>query len=190
MTRDKSADGAAFIVTITEAAPLLGCSIRTVQRRLDAGEFEAVTVAGKRCVRLTADDLPEGVMPDGLALDATRDTEAGNPSGTRANGPALSPLDASLARVTSHDRNRDGAALIAAIVSRTLDEADARRAAKLEPVQLASKLLLTLAECSALTGLSRATLRAAIEAGALKARRIGKAWRIKRPDLDSFIRRL
>ncbi len=52
---------------------------------------------------------------------------------------------------------------------------------------LAAKLLLKLDECSALTGLSRAVLRSAIDAGELKAQTIGRAWRVKRSNLDKWI---
>jgi excisionase family DNA binding protein len=55
---------------------------------------------------------------------------------------------------------------------------------------LAAKPLLTLAEASTLTGLSRAVLRDAIESKKLKARIIGRAWRVKRADLDMFIKKL
>jgi excisionase family DNA binding protein len=57
-------------------------------------------------------------------------------------------------------------------------------------VVLAEKLLLTLAEAQLLTGLSRSTLRAAIEAEELKARQIGRAWRIKRADLEAWVKKL
>jgi excisionase family DNA binding protein len=55
---------------------------------------------------------------------------------------------------------------------------------------LAAKPLLTLAEAYTLTGLSRGILREAIDAGKLKARIIGRAWRIKRDDLNAFIKKL
>jgi excisionase family DNA binding protein len=55
---------------------------------------------------------------------------------------------------------------------------------------LAAKPLLTLAEAHTLTGLSRGILREAIDAGKLKARIIGRAWRIKRDDLNAFIKKL
>jgi len=47
--------------------------------------------------------------------------------------------------------------------------------------------LLTLAEAQALTGLSRQTLRDAIESGELKSRQIGRAFRVKRGDLEKYI---
>jgi len=57
----------------------------------------------------------------------------------------------------------------------------------LPAVPIENKLLLTLREVQALTGLSRDTLREAIEQGQLKAQIIGKAWRVKRQDLEEYI---
>jgi len=52
---------------------------------------------------------------------------------------------------------------------------------------LAAKPLLKIAEAQTLTGLSHAVLREAIDAGKLKAKIVGRAWRIKRAELDRFI---
>jgi excisionase family DNA binding protein len=57
-------------------------------------------------------------------------------------------------------------------------------------VPIADKLLLTIAEAQALTGLSREFLRDAINKGELKAKVIGKSWRIKRNDLEAYIDKL
>jgi excisionase family DNA binding protein len=57
-------------------------------------------------------------------------------------------------------------------------------------VEIADKPLLKLDEAAALTGLSRDILRKAIESKKLKGRLIGKAYRIKRTDLDLFIAKL
>lgn len=57
-------------------------------------------------------------------------------------------------------------------------------------VGIENKLLLTLKEVQALTGLSRETLREAIASHQLKAQIIGKAWRIKRKDLEEYIENL
>jgi excisionase family DNA binding protein len=55
---------------------------------------------------------------------------------------------------------------------------------------LAVKPLLKLDEAARLTGLSRAILRDAIEAESLKAKLVGRAWRVKRTDLDAYIKTL
>ncbi|WP_242054234.1 helix-turn-helix domain-containing protein [Nostoc parmelioides] len=45
-------------------------------------------------------------------------------------------------------------------------------------------------EAQALTGLSKEVLRSAIASGELKAKVIGKSWRIKRSDLETYIDKL
>ena len=57
-------------------------------------------------------------------------------------------------------------------------------------VPVEEKLLLTLPEVQALTGLSREILRDAIETEELPAKIIGKAWQIKRGDLEDYIEEL
>lgn len=57
-------------------------------------------------------------------------------------------------------------------------------------VPIADKLLLTLPEAQALTGLSKGFLRDAINNGELKAKIIGRSWRVKRSDLDNYIKNL
>ncbi len=55
-------------------------------------------------------------------------------------------------------------------------------------VPIESKLTLNLIEASALAGLSRRQLLIAIKEKKLKGRIIGKGWRMKRADLDLFIK--
>lgn len=57
-------------------------------------------------------------------------------------------------------------------------------------VSIADKPLLKLDEAATLTGLSRDTLRKAIEADELRGKIIGRAYRIKRADLDDYIKNL
>ncbi|MCA1594095.1 MAG: ankyrin repeat domain-containing protein [Acidobacteria bacterium] len=56
--------------------------------------------------------------------------------------------------------------------------------------EVAHKILLTLPEAAVLTGLSRDRLRQAAREGTLKAQMIGRRWRIKRADLDEYVRNL
>ena len=57
-------------------------------------------------------------------------------------------------------------------------------------VRTSEKLLLNLTDCRLLTGLSDANLRNAIKAGTLKAKIIGRGYKVKRQDLDEFINSL
>jgi excisionase family DNA binding protein len=57
-------------------------------------------------------------------------------------------------------------------------------------VPVADKLTLSLIEAAQLSGLSRGHLRLAITEKKLKARIIGRGWRVKREDLEAYIRKL
>ena len=57
-------------------------------------------------------------------------------------------------------------------------------------VPVADKLTLSLVEAAQLSGLSRGHLREAIEMKKLKARIIGRGWRVKRDDLDLYVKKL
>jgi excisionase family DNA binding protein len=57
-------------------------------------------------------------------------------------------------------------------------------------VTLGEKIMLTVQEASALTSLSRNHLFEAIHAGKLKAKIIGRGWRVKRTDLDAYVKKL
>jgi excisionase family DNA binding protein len=57
-------------------------------------------------------------------------------------------------------------------------------------VPLADKLTLNLQEAAALSGLSKQRLRDAIREKKLKAQIIGRGWRVKRDDLEAYIKKL
>jgi excisionase family DNA binding protein len=85
--------------------------------------------------------------------------------------------------VASDDRERFYAALEAII---------ARRDREPEPTisDLAVKPLLSIAEAQRLSGLSRQILLNAVATNELKAKIIGRAWRIKRSELEAYIEKL
>jgi hypothetical protein len=56
-----------------------------------------------------------------------------------------------------------------------------------QSVQVSEKLLLSINDCRLLTGLSDAKLRNAVKNGTLKAKIIGRAYKVKRQDLNDFI---
>ena len=67
-------------------------------------------------------------------------------------------------------------------------QAASRKAERMVAVE--NKPLLKLAEAAALTGLARGILKKAIDSEELKGRIIGRAYRIKRTDLDDFVKNL
>jgi excisionase family DNA binding protein len=91
--------------------------------------------------------------------------------------------DTSLQTLRSPDARLFVASLVEALQSR-------EEPRKSVSVEIADKPLLKLDEAAALTGLSRQILRDAIKAEELKAKLIGRAYRIKRDDLDAFVKNL
>ncbi len=57
-------------------------------------------------------------------------------------------------------------------------------------VPIADKVLLTVKDCQLLTGLAEQTIRDAIRDEKLKARVIGRGYKIKRGDLNEFVTNL
>jgi excisionase family DNA binding protein len=78
-----------------------------------------------------------------------------------------------------------GERLLAALVALRPLQLPAKPAPSI--ADIAHKLMLTLAEAAALSNLSRNHLRQAIKTGALRAKKIGRGWRIKRTDLDAYV---
>ena len=58
------------------------------------------------------------------------------------------------------------------------------------PVRLTDKMTLTLTEAALLSGLARQHLRDAIDEGKLKGQIIGRGFKVKREDLDAYVRKL
>lgn len=80
--------------------------------------------------------------------------------------------------------------VFARLFSGMAEAASAPKTAAKPMPDLGPKLLYTLPECQQLTGLSRAVLRTAIDAEELPARQIGRAWRVKRADLEQWVNSL
>ena len=103
----------------------------------------------------------------------------------RPGAGQLATIDSTaLAIVTEH------VTALAGVAEQLAAVAAAQQAPARPDVPTADKLMLTLDEAQALTGLSRAYLRAAITAGELDAKRIGRAWRVKRSTLEAYIETL
>jgi excisionase family DNA binding protein len=64
------------------------------------------------------------------------------------------------------------------------------RAGLVATAGLGEKIMLTLADAAALSSLSTGHLRDALRAGQLKGKIIGRGWKIKRADLDLYVKKL
>ncbi len=152
-----------------EAADHLGISIRTLQRLTSQGKIAARQERGKTGP-VTVYDTEE--------LDRyKRESEEEVTGRVR---PSVAPGTPSESQALAIRQPRDLQSL--------LDLFDRQRAPTLS--DLAHKLVLTLDEAARLSGLSRGHLRQAISEGKLKGRIIGRGFKVKRSDLDAYVRKL
>ncbi|WP_414552798.1 helix-turn-helix domain-containing protein [Anabaena sp. CCY 0017] len=160
-----------------EAADFLGVSVRALERYVQQGRISVKYEKGK--TRPTANF-------DSSELEAFKE---------ELNQPTVKPAFESRQIATEHQPGTEKLVKtsgeigvidkLSSIIEGLLSTNDNQ-----PKVPVADKLLLSMAEAQALTGLSREFLKDAIAASELKAKVIGKGWRIKRSDLDEYINQL
>jgi excisionase family DNA binding protein len=149
-----------------QAAEALGISVRSLQRLVQSEKLSVTYKrgeSGKQEAIFNAEEIEK--------YKRERDTETVKPA-------TVSTGDTALAR---NDANQFLDILRQAVTPQQTPVVN---------VSIADKPLLKLNEAAVLTGLSRDTLRTAIDTKKLKGKLIGKAFRIKRPDLDEYIKKL
>jgi excisionase family DNA binding protein len=158
-----------------EAAEYLGVSTRLVEKYASEGRIGAVTYVRGRTGKQAEYDR-QAVEKLKVALD-TPDTAL----------TTRTPEARLFATLLAEVLERREQANIGALRGLLNDGSDKPRSAS---IRVSEKILLTINDCRLLTGLSRQLLRQAIEDGKLKGRLIGRGFRIKRDDLDVFIKKL
>jgi excisionase family DNA binding protein len=153
-----------------DAATELGISVRSLQRLVQS---EKISVRYKR----GESGNQEAIYDPGEIQNykQQRDAEVIKPAAVTRDDTALA---------------RSGATTNDTKLARNVIETLFNLGLQKPVVAIADKPLLKLDEASALTGLSRQILRQAIEDGKLKGRIIGRAYRVKRGDLDEYIESL
>jgi excisionase family DNA binding protein len=156
------------------AAEFLGVSTRTLQRYTTQGKITVAYKHGKTGAEADYDESELKRFKD------QQENVIYQPAHSAAAGEGQS---LALAPIQREGAALAGAAAAAAAILERLQPSKAH-------VPVESKPLLKIDEASILTGLSRQILRDAIEANKLKAKIVGRAWRIKRDDLDQFLKKL
>ena len=167
-----------------EAAEYLGISIRALERYTQQGKI------GVKYVKATRGKQARYQRKDLDQLKEDLDTQTHKPTVEIAKTP---PKVANLATPPvelSGLLEKIALPLTAHLKALTEAVENLSRTSRRPFVPIEEKLLLTLPEVQALTGLSRETLKDAIQQEKLPAKIIGKAWRIKRGDLEDYIESL
>lgn len=151
-----------------QAATHIGVSVRTLQRLTGAGKIAVTYERGHKGdeARYSQSDLD-------AYLQSQKPVALMRPDAGAASGATQA-----MSLVATNGAASGAAALI---------EAFAQMSA---PVRVSEKFTLSLVEAAQLSGLSRGHLRLAIEEKKLKARIIGRGWRVKREDLEAYIKKL
>jgi excisionase family DNA binding protein len=170
-----------------EAARYLGVSVRALERYTQQHKINVTYAKGKTKPTPVYDEEELKVFKAELEGKLAR-----RPAVEREIPPNPSTGEISLARfggTSGLDDARQWLSLVVReTVSATLEGQGSGGAPRGVPVF--EKLTLSLIEASQLSGLSRNHLRQAIEDRKLKARIIGRGWRVKRDDLDTYVRKL
>jgi len=165
-----------------EAAEFLGVSVRALERYMQQGRVGGRYEKGKTRPTLVFDKA------ELEAFKAEIDQKLYKPVVESSNPDNPATSETALARLSENvpaESNLAGVERLAAVLEAILERQSQHISAPAH-----HKLLLTLPEAQALTGLSRTILREAIYEGTLKAQIIGRAWRVKRTDLESYVEKL
>jgi excisionase family DNA binding protein len=156
-----------------QAANFIGVSVRTLQRLTGKGKIPVSYERGQKGdeARYDQHDLE-------AYLQTQRPVAIMRPNSDTTSDMADGVTQAMTLGATSGAAGMAGEALI-----KTLAQMAA-------PVRVSEKFLLSLTEAAQLSGLSRRHLREAIGNGKLKAKIIGRGWRVKREDLESYVKKL
>jgi excisionase family DNA binding protein len=166
-----------------EAAEYLGVSTRAIERYTQKGLISVKYEGGKTRPVAVYDSDELDKLKEELETTIYKpaiESSSPTPTNLATSDVSLSGLVEKLFIPLSHQL-----ALLTEAIKNLQTLTPAPPAVKIE-----NKLLLTLREVQALTGLSREILREAIEQGQLKAQIVGKAWRVKRQDLEEYIENL
>jgi excisionase family DNA binding protein len=176
--------------TKAEAAEFLGVGIRAVERYSEQGRLTVRYEKGKTRPVAVYDDKELQTLKEELKanIDPPMRPQVMKPANPEQDASGVSGAAAT---------QQQSLALTSTIPTATRAVKELADLFKLfenarQPtiIDLASKPLLKLDEASVLTGLSRQILRDAIKTKKLKAKIVGRAWRIKREDIDQFIKRI
>ena len=179
----------------TEAAAMLGVSVRAIERYAAAEKLPARYVRGKTGQVLDFDPGEierfkselETPISKGAPTAATRPDESRqNPQQHPTEEDRQVPTMA-LAKLGGPSNGRQGLHPdMGALLEALRKASTASRQPLSVPVE--AKPLLTVGECCALTGLSQATIKRAIDEKRLAARVMGRARRVRRDELDEWLK--
>jgi excisionase family DNA binding protein len=175
-----------------EAAAGLGITPRTLERHMSGGRIAYAMRKGRTGEEAFFDAAE--VARFGAELRGVTHS----PAVVKSEAPTSSDqprqdVVASPSQALERARNDEGVEAFVSMLADALRAAGAQESGHrrpLSPGDLAHKLALTLPEAAALSGLAANHLREAVKAGKLKARIVGRGWKIRPEDLRAYVARV
>jgi excisionase family DNA binding protein len=132
----------------------------------------------------------QGLFSDNELQQLMEKVEGLSPVAGLAGVPAEATADGSVEQALAPVAATPGALERLAIALEALRSQQPAAAPRVSIADAAHKLTLSLPEAAALSGLPLKHLREAIKGGGLASRKMGRGWRIKRADLEAYVRKL
>ncbi len=169
-------------MTIKDAAEYLGISVKTLERKIAAGDVSVAYVPGATGKQRTF---------DGAELDKLKAAEAEKAVATSYVISKSRNSDAPSSQALQRAGGEQGMSMLASVLGEALRAARASGDGKhntLSIADLSLKLMLTEKEAAAYAGLSLADIERARRQ--LKAIKTGAGWRVKREELERYVKKL
>lgn len=157
------------------AAKELGISIRSLQRATKAGKLAVAYKRGKSGKMEAVYDEKE------IARYKRELNEVVIPPHTEPTSLALTTRDRQASEFVT---------LLAEAIKNAINARVEEATKRLHQVEIHKQLFLSLAEAAEYSGLSKNFLTQAIHAKKLKAKIMGRGYRIKRTDLEDYVKKL
>lgn len=167
------------MLTKQQAAEFLGVTVRTLERYTQEGKIGGRYEKGKTRSVLVYDESELRAFKAELETKTYKPAVDTTPTNPDRDEAALSKQ----VEVKHLLPLLDGLNHLADVLKAIREEQEIDRLT----VPIHHKLTLSLAEASALSGVSRPRLRAAIKDGTLPAQSIGRGYRVKRTDLEDYV---
>ncbi len=193
-------------MTKPEAASFLGVSVRALERYTQQNRVAARYEKGKTSNIIVYDEAELERFKSELerpthkpSIERSDSTQSAIDAGAKAPGENSNQSLVNIAKpMTSFGEPSELASFLLQLMNAMQiahaspalpapEEDKGKRAHEKPHTPTEAKLLLSVEEAMSLTGLSRAVILEAVKEGQLVAKKSGRAWRIKRRDLDAFV---
>ena len=169
-------------MNIKEAADYLGISIKTLERKIAAGDVSVAYVPGATGKQRTFDRAE---------LDRFKAAEAEKAVATSYVISKSRNSDAPSSQALQRAGGEQGMSMLASVLGEALRAAHAPGDGKHDTLSIADlslKLMLTEKEAAAYAGLSLADIERARKA--LKSIKTGAGWRVNRSSVEAYVKKL